>query len=149
MRVNVSAGIAPVRCKQSRVYSVVQRRMIPRRTAIAIAWVRSRAPSLSITCSSLWGWTHKFQERKWVGCGARLGWIDGNDLYLDSSASYQAATKAAQLDPLELSEQTLRRRLHDCGLLVTIDSGRQTLLVRRTLDGCSRHVLHLRADDLI
>ena len=98
---------------------------------------------------SLWGWTRKFPERKWIVCGARLGWIDGNDLYLDSSASYQAAMNAAQLDPLELSEQTLRRRLHDCGLLATIDVGRQTLLVRRTLDGCSRHVLHLRADDLI
>ena len=98
---------------------------------------------------SLWGWRRKFPERKWIGCGARLGWIDGNDLYLDSSASYQAATKAAQLDPLELSEQTPRRRLHDCGMLATIDGGRQTLLVRRTLDGCSRHVLHRRADDLI
>jgi hypothetical protein len=98
---------------------------------------------------SLWGWTRKFPDRKWIGCGTHVGWIDGNDLYLDSSASYQAATRAAQLDPLELSEQTLRRRLHDCGLLVTIDSGRQTLLVRRTLDGCSRHVLHLRAADLM
>jgi hypothetical protein len=33
--------------------------------------------------------------------------------------------------------------------LVTTDTGRQTLLVRKTLAGCPRHVLHLKADDLV
>jgi hypothetical protein len=32
--------------------------------------------------------------------------------------------------------------------LVSIDVGRQMLLVRRTLEGCPRQVLHLKASDL-
>jgi hypothetical protein len=58
------------------------------------------------------------------------------DLYLDSSASYQVAQQVAGLDRLVASEQTLCRRLHGHGLLVSIDTGRQTLLVRKTLEGC-------------
>jgi hypothetical protein len=30
-----------------------------------------------------------------------------------------------------------------------VDEGRETLLVRRTLEGFPRHVLHLRADDVM
>src|SRR5205823_14694522 len=40
---------------------------------------------------------------------------------------------------------TLRRRLGDRGLLAGIDAGRGMLLVRTTLEGQLRHVLHLKA----
>jgi len=55
------------------------------------------------------------------------------------------------VDGVSVRSMWLRNRglIASVGLLATIDVGRQTLLVRRTLDGCSRHVLHLRADDLI
>ena len=99
--------------------------------------------------ASLWGWKRKPTGRKWIACGACIGWIAGSDLYLDSSASYQAAQQAAGLDRFVASEQTLRRRLHGHGLLVSIDTGRQTLLVRKTLGGCPRHVLHLKASALV
>ncbi len=46
---------------------------------------------------------------------------------------------------LQPSEQSLRRRLHDHGLLASTDPGREMLAVRRTLDGCARQVLHLNA----
>ena len=52
------------------------------------------------------------------------------------------------MERLAVSEQTLRHRLRGHGLLVTTDRGRETLLVRKTLEGCPRHVLHLRASDL-
>jgi hypothetical protein len=99
--------------------------------------------------TSLWGWRRKPGGRKWEPCGACIGWVAGSDLYLDSSASYQAAQQAAGLERLAVSEQTLRRRLHGHGLLVTTDVGRQTLLVRKTLAGGPRHVLHLKASDLV
>jgi hypothetical protein len=53
------------------------------------------------------------------------------------------------MERLAVSEQTLRHRLREHGLLASIDAGRQTLLVRKTLAGCPRHVLHLKADDLM
>ena len=46
-----------------------------------------------------------------------------------------------------VSEQTLRR-LADRDLLVSIDAGRGMLLVRRTLSGQVRQVLHLKANIL-
>jgi hypothetical protein len=99
--------------------------------------------------TSLWGWRRKPGGRKWQPCGARIGWVAGSDLYLDSSASYQVAQQADGLERLAVSEQTLRRRLHGHGLLVTTDVGRQTLLVRKTVEGGPRHVLHLKASDLV
>ncbi|MGD1092897.1 MAG: hypothetical protein ABSB35_13025 [Bryobacteraceae bacterium] len=40
-------------------------------------------------------------------------------------------------------------RLRERGLLVSTDVGRQMLTVRRTLEGCPRQVLHLKAGDLV
>src|ERR1017187_5312265 len=47
---------------------------------------------------------------------------------------------------LAVSEQTLRSRLRERGLLVSNDVGRQMLTVRRTLEGSPRQVLHLASD---
>jgi hypothetical protein len=99
--------------------------------------------------AALWGWRSKTNGRKWIPSGTCIGWVAGSDLYLDASASYQAAQQAAGVDRLIVSEQTLRRRLHEHGLLASIDNGRQTLLVRRTLESFPRHVLHLKASDLV
>ena len=84
----------------------------------------------------------------WTLVGACIGWIAGSDLYLDSSISYEVAQQTASTERISISEQTLRHRLHSHGLLASIDAGRQTLLVRRTLEGRPRQVLHLKALDL-
>jgi seryl-tRNA(Sec) selenium transferase len=39
--------------------------------------------------------------------------------------------------------------LHERGLLASVDAGRQMLLVRRTLEGIPRQILHLKARDLV
>jgi hypothetical protein len=97
----------------------------------------------------LWGWRRQRTGRKWIACGAGIGWLAGSDLYLDSSVSYQVAQQEAGVERLAVSEQTLRRRLHGHGLLVSADTGRQTLLVRKTLGGRPRNVLHLKASALV
>ena len=47
-----------------------------------------------------------------------------------------------------VGEQSLRHRLRERGLLVSIDAGRQMVQVRRTLEGSPKQVLHLKASDL-
>jgi len=47
-----------------------------------------------------------------------------------------------------ISEQTLRHRMQQRGLLVSTDAGRQMVLIRRTLEGRPRQVLHLKASEL-
>jgi hypothetical protein len=39
--------------------------------------------------------------------------------------------------------------LREHGLLASVDVGREMLLVRRTLEGAPREVLHLKASDLV
>jgi hypothetical protein len=82
----------------------------------------------------------------WRPQGARVGWIEGADLYLDRDAAYCAA-QAVSADGagVEVSVATLVRRLRDKHLLATVDSARETLTVRRMIEGRHHDVLHLRS----
>ena len=51
-------------------------------------------------------------------------------------------------EPLTVTERTLRKRLHERGLLLSVEDSRPTLAVRRTLEGRRRGVLHLSTDFL-
>jgi hypothetical protein len=106
---------------------------------------QGRAPEEPARC----GWQYQRSGRKWVPQGARIGWVAGMDLYLEPAASYQVAQQLAGAERLAVSQQTLRHRLREHGLLVSTDVGRQMLTVRRTLEGCPRPVLHLKVSDLV
>jgi hypothetical protein len=107
-----------------------------------------------------WGWRGKAYtfsgpngpetDTSWLPQGRRIGWVDGDDLFLEPDASYAAAHELArdQGEALPVSSRTLHRRLRDRGLLAGTDSDREVLTVRRTLEGRRRTVLHLRADVL-
>lgn len=97
--------------------------------------------------AAAWGWQRK-SGRRWVSQGTRMGWVAGNDLYLEPAASYQMAHQMAGTERLPVSEQALRHQLRQRGLLASMDAGRGMLQVRRTLAGRPRQVLHLRANDL-
>ena len=97
--------------------------------------------------SAAWGWQRPKTGRKWVSQGTRIGWVAGNDLYLDPLASYQTAQALAGAERIPVSEQALRHQLRKCGFLASLDTGRGMLQVRRTLAGRPRQVLHLRASD--
>jgi len=99
--------------------------------------------------AELWGWRRKPTGRRWTPTGIQIGWVAGHELFLDPAASYHIAQQLAGTQALPISEQTLRHRLHQRRLLATVDAGRQMLLVRRTLEGRPRQVLHLKASDLI
>ena len=76
--------------------------------------------------------------------GDCIGWVDGDNVYLEPNGAYRVVQVAANAagESLPVSEQTLKKRLHEKGLLASIDAKRQTLTVRRTLGGTSRSVLH-------
>jgi hypothetical protein len=97
--------------------------------------------------AAAWGWQRPKTGRKWVSQGTRIGWVAGNDLYLDPLASYQTAQALAGAERIPVSEQALRHQLRKCGFLAGLDTGRGMLQVRRTLAGRPRQVLHLRASD--
>lgn len=78
--------------------------------------------------------------------GDCVGWIDGEDIYIDSAAAYRQVQLASRDagETLPVTEQTLRRRLREKNLLASTDVRRETVTVRRRIGGSARDVLHFR-----
>jgi len=93
-----------------------------------------------------WGWM--WEGGVWRPNGTRIGWLAGEDLYLEPEASYAAVQKLAcdQGDSFNVNGQTLRRRLKEKGVLVSTESNKTT--TRRRLQGRDHAVLHLRSEAL-
>jgi hypothetical protein len=91
------------------------------------------------------GWTRD-NASNWVSRGDCIGWVDEDDLYLDSTAAYRLAQMAGRDigEVLAVSEQTLKKRLHEKNLLASVDRTRQTITIRRSIRGSSKDVLHFR-----
>jgi hypothetical protein len=94
-----------------------------------------------------WGWREENSDDSTLRPqGRRVGWVEGNDLYLEPEASYAAAQELArdQNEALPVSPRTLHQRLKERSLLTSWDSKRQRNTVRRTLEGVrDREVLHV------
>jgi hypothetical protein len=101
-----------------------------------------------------WGWRRRsslnpFRSEQWECRGHRIGWLDGQDLYLDRGAAHAAAQQLAreQGDPLAVTQRTLHKRLVEGGCLETTGRARGAP-VRKTLEGQIREVLHLNIQTL-
>src|SRR6202035_2874573 len=93
--------------------------------------------------------TGGYQREEWQARGDRVGWVDGAYIYLDRDAAYRAAQgMGADGAGIEVSAQTLLRRLRDRGFLARIDQGREVLTVRQTIEGRRQDVVCLLATRL-
>jgi hypothetical protein len=70
-------------------------------------------------------------EPVWEARGERVGWLDGDSLYLLPELAYKAAA-AQHRDGLGIAELPLRQRLHDAGLLVSVGGEKRHPLTMRT-----------------
>jgi hypothetical protein len=101
-----------------------------------------------------WGWRLKtigagaYERSEWQPQGRRIGWTDGEHLFLDPEAAYAAGQELARDhgDSLTVSQRTLAKRLHEKHVLIATEKDRLT--TRRTLEGTTRHVWQLPADCL-
>ncbi len=99
-----------------------------------------------------WGWRKRsmgdnyLDQGEWVPQGARIGWVEGTNLYLQPEATYRAAeVMAGERESLGLSSTTLWKRLDERHILASRDSTRRRLTIRKTLEGSRHEVLHLDA----
>jgi hypothetical protein len=82
--------------------------------------------------------------------GDRVGWTDGEDLYLDLTAAHRVAQRmSSDTERLTIGIQTLGKRLEQKGFLVSKEGGRGRNSVRKTIEGTQKTVYHLRLRDLI
>lgn len=115
------------------------------------AHVASRCGGVPATASA-WGWRTRTQPGVLIPEGTRIGWVDGEDLFLDVNAACQVVQTmtSTNREPVSLSSRTLSKRLHEAGLLKSTEKApRETLLIRRTLEGTRRTVLHLSASPFL
>lgn len=97
-----------------------------------------------IESPNAYGWRKDAADATvWRPLGQRIGWIDDTSVYLEPIAAYKIAQANSGGDSLQLSLTTLTRRLKQRELLQSTDEARQTVTIRRTLDGAKRSVLHL------
>jgi hypothetical protein len=104
-----------------------------------------------------WGWREVVigagdsERRDWQEKGTRVGWVDGDNLYLDLEAALTATQRVGQAtgSTVAVGARTLAKRLHQRGYLQSVDAERDRLHVRRTLQGARRNVLHLSADSVV
>jgi len=103
-----------------------------------------------------WGWrevpvgTGENERTAWRPQGSLVGWVEEENLYLEPEAAYATAQKQGRDsgDQLTITRTTLRKRLHERGLLLAVDEGRQVLTVRKVVGGRRREVLHLPSNFL-
>ncbi len=96
-----------------------------------------------------WGW--RGQSSDLYPQGKRIGWLEGDNLYLDPVASFRAAQDigSRSSNNLAIGEKTLRKRLHEAQALCTTELDvRRTYTVRHTLNGSRHNVLHLKSSAL-
>jgi uncharacterized protein DUF927 len=70
---------------------------------------------------------------------------DGTEIYLIPEASFGAVQEFGRQtgDPVTVSAQTLRKRLHERGHLAQVDKKRETVIMRKTIDGKQTKILAL------
>jgi hypothetical protein len=114
------------------------------RAHLADATIRGGTPGQP----TRWGWTEGIVagEPLWRPQGELIGWVAGEDVYLQPDVAYRAARQWAETAGVRLgvSERTLHRDLRDREMLASTDGPH--LAVRRDLSGQrSRRVLHVPA----
>ncbi len=101
--------------------------------------------------AELWGWREEVlpvSGSRWREHGDRIGWLGGDDLYLEPEASFSVIQKlaASQGTSLSIASRTLWKRLNERGLLASHEAGKN--LARVTVVGNRRGVAHINKNSL-
>jgi len=101
-----------------------------------------------------WGWkkvmvgTGLYGRDEWRPLGECIGWLEGDNIFLEQGAAFKCIQKIAreQEKSLGIGEKTLWKRLKEKRLLASHDPDRNT--IRKTIAGTRRSVIHLKSNTL-
>ncbi len=102
------------------------------------------------------GWRGRMSERQddtevqWYPLGTRIGWVSTENILLEPEAAFAEVQELAreQGTSIPVGQRTLWKRLAEKGLLASTDTERRRNVVRMTIDGERREVIHLQASTL-
>jgi hypothetical protein len=97
-----------------------------------------------------WGWRVEGNgvSRAWREGGPRIGWVEGDDIYLLPDMALEIARQGTA-EPISLGKSTLAKRLHERKVLLAGElEGRGTYTVRRKIQGRRLNTWHFRARSL-
>ncbi|HKP53209.1 MAG TPA: DUF927 domain-containing protein [Chloroflexia bacterium] len=118
------------------------------RPSNALAWGWRTATSLEVL-DEVRAESSGNRHMDWQPQGTRIGWVDeaSEALYLIPDSAYNVARRLGEEggEGLTVTSHTLWKRLRDKGILLSVDRARETLTIRRVLEGTQRQVLHLDA----
>jgi len=86
---------------------------------------------------------------EWISNAVGIGWIDGEDIYLNPDAALKAAQSMAGGIALLPPTKALGRHLRSDKLLKSVDSTRGRNVIRITSSGARHEVWHFAADSLL
>ena len=94
------------------------------------------------------GWRRSTGNNGYKEQGSRIGWINGQDVYLEPEASFAVAQQLAQAqgETIPIGQKTLWKRLKEAPLLASTEAGKN--LARITICGQRRYVVHVHASHL-
>jgi hypothetical protein len=89
----------------------------------------------------------------WHAKGPRIGWLEGDILYLDGEATFTAVADYAreQGGNIEITQRTLFQRIYERGFLAktTTEDGKLRLQIKKRIQGANPRVYALRLSVLI
>jgi len=112
--------------------------------------------------AAAWGWrevevgTGAYIRTDWRPQGYHIGWLEGEDIYLQAASAFAEVQRLAREagDPLSVTLPVLKKRLNEQGLLASTekrflgDRQVERLDVRKVLQGKRRSVLHFSVASL-
>ena len=102
--------------------------------------------------AELWGWREEVlpdDGGRWREQGAQIGWLEGENLYLEPEATFSAIQQLAtsQGTSLAITSRTLWKRMRERGLLASHNKDKN--LARVTVVGTRKHVVHVNKNLLL
>jgi hypothetical protein len=99
-------------------------------------------------CATALGWDHRGSGHQTYlsANGPTIGWIEGDDLYLEPETAMACAKRLAreQGNELPFSDRRIHKALHEAGLLKSTEPDRNT--VRKQTHVGRKYLLHLSAE---
>ena len=92
--------------------------------------------------AAMYGWSQSMGD--WRPQGPKIGWVEGEDIYLQWKAAFAAAQKVGREigDPIPVSINTLGKRLAQRRLLASMEARREVNHVRKMCEGAMQSVWH-------